>query len=117
MAGSIKWMVYTSDTGALYAVKHDESNGDLTGFLDFGGATGASNVIPKGFRMRGVNLISQDGKSRRRLEVGDPTNDLFTGESGVITLNGINYQVTSTYGEKAVRPFALDTGLDDGTAG
>lgn len=116
MAGSIKWMIYTADDGKKYATKLDESNGEAFGFDDVGGASSYDAVIPRSFKMRTVNLISADGKTRRSVPVGSITNEYWTGESGVAVIGGINYQVTSTSGERAVRPFALDTGLDDGDA-
>ena len=115
MAGSIKWMVYTTDQGEALAVKCDESNGNLAGFQDYEAGSGAAEVMPRGFKMRGVNLISENGLARRRLHVGSVTNGLFTGDTAGVALNGIQYQVTSTFGEKRPRPFALDTALNDGT--
>lgn len=116
MAGSVKWMNYTADDGTAYSTLIDESNGILFGFTDVGGATASAEVMPKYLKMRRVNLKSADGKANRSVPVGSVTNDYFTGVSSVVTLNGINYNVTSTTGEKRRRAYSLDTGLDDGTA-
>jgi hypothetical protein len=118
MAGSIKWMIYTTDQGQRYATKIDESNGNLFGFEDVADIGDAAyTVMPKGFKMRKVNLLSAEGNARRSIPCGNSTNAFYTGADTNVTLNGLVYGVTSTTGEKAVRVYAIDTGLNDGSAG
>lgn len=117
MAGSIKWMIYTTDQGTKYAVKQDESNGTLFGFDDFTPEDVGVQVLPRGFRMRRVNLKSNTGETTRSVSAGKPTAGLYAGTDLTVSLNGIPYTVTSTTGERATRPYAIDTGLTDGTPG
>lgn len=115
MAGSVKWQVYTADDDTEYAVLLDESNGLATGYRDFvDGDAGVIPLFPRYTKMRYVNLRSASGS--RQLYIGDRTNGLYTGATTTIVLNGITYNVGSAIGEKGRRPFALDTGIDDGTA-
>lgn len=111
MAGSIKWMIYKTDAGVPYAVRQDESNGEVAGFDDY---TGEDIVpLPRGYKMRYVNLIDAEGGTRT-LNIGAVDHPLFTGEEYTVTVLGRLYEVSSTRGERKVVPRARDTGLLDG---
>lgn len=114
MSGSIKWQVYTDDTGEDYAVKLDESNGAALGFGDYTGQN--IGVLPRGFKMRGVNAINQEDGRRRFFPVGTQDTQVYAVRGTVLTLDSVQWAVTSRRGEKAPIPFAFDTELDDGTA-
>jgi hypothetical protein len=117
MAGSLKWMVYTTDEGNPYAVQIDESNGEANGFADYASGTALLETLPRGINMRYVNAISvtPDSPSSRQFKVGSLLSDAWTAPSGFIA-NGITYRVTSKRGEKKRIPFPQDTGLTDGDA-
>lgn len=113
MAGSIKWMNYTSDGGTLYATLIDESNGEAGGFSDVTG-TGDGVQIPKYLKMRYVNAVSAAGV-KRKFYIGTVDNTLYT-DGGSITSGGVVFNITSSRGEKTRKVLALDTAQDDGDA-
>jgi len=113
MAGSIKWMQYTADSGEIFVVKVDEGNGEALGFDDYAG-TGEGNLLPRGFQMRYVNAISAAGV-QRRFWVGDPLDPLFAA-GGTVTIDSVAYNITSSRGEKRTRPRGNDSGQLDGDA-
>jgi hypothetical protein len=116
MAGSLKWMVYTTDEGTPYAVFVDESNGNANGFADYASATALLETLPRGIKMRYVNAISvtAGSPSSRQFYVGSLASDAWTAPTGLIA-NGITYRVTSKRGEKKRIPFPQDTALTDGS--
>lgn len=113
MSGSMKWLLYTADDGNQYAVFRDESNAEAAGFDDYTGGT--EKPLPQGWRPRGVNLMDTDG-NRKFLEIGKPDNDLYTGATNSVVLNGTTWGVSSVRGEKRKRPVAFDSYKDDGDA-
>jgi hypothetical protein len=115
MAGSVKWVIYTTDQATKLAVKQDESNAVLFGFDDYTSADTGTQIMPRGFKMRKVNMKSANGDTTRSVAAGKPTAALYSGADQTVTLNGIVYAVTSTTGERAARAYAPDTGLTDGT--
>lgn len=112
MSGSIKWMVYTSDAAVDYAVLVDESNGEAGGFADYTG--GGEPILPRYFNMRYVNAVSATGIARK-FYIADPTNVLLT-DGGTITVDTVDYQVSSKRGEQSRLPRAVDTAQTDGDA-
>jgi hypothetical protein len=126
MAGSIKEMLYTSDTGEIWLVKVDESNGEAFGFADFTGVETFNQVgVPPGAQMRYVNWRSDTGQLKRKFWVGKPDHTGFIngGAVTVATLNGntavpLPGNLTSAVGEKRRLPNTStageDTGLNDG---
>lgn len=120
MAGSLKWMLYRSDSGRDFAVYIDESNGERAGFTDAPAIVG-SDTLPRGIKMRYVNVVSPLGV-KRKIWVGSPNHPLTRG--GTITLaqwNGdrqslVNFSVTSYRAEKRRVPFGFDTGITDDDA-
>jgi len=114
MAGSLKDMIYTADDGSKFFVRIDESNGEAAGFADVTEAGVPSVGLPRGLQMRYVNAISVTNPRTKRLYVGTATNDLFTGATSVIGIDGENFVVSSSRGEKRRRARNVDTGLTDG---
>ena len=126
MAGSIKEMLYTSDTGEIWLVKVDESNGEVFNFSDFTGVEAFDQVgVPPGASMRYVNWKSDSGQLKRRFWVGKPNSAAFI-EGGAVTvavLNGntavlLPGNLTSAIGEVRRLPNVStageDSGLNDG---
>lgn len=122
---SIKWMGYEADDGVIYATRVDESNGELTGFVD---VTDESTfpVLPKGLQMRYVIAREPASGATRKLWVGSPSNGVFTGltETVLLTLLGPTgtaaaltaFTIFRQVGEQLSRPVGIDTGLTDGDA-
>ena len=117
MAGSLKDMIYTADDGTEFFTLIDESNGIAGGFADVEIAGVPAIQLPRGLQMRYVNVINVAGTRRKRLWIGTATNDLFTGVQSVIGLDGEDFTVSSSRGEKRRRARNVDTGLTDATAG
>ncbi|HEY9834963.1 MAG TPA: hypothetical protein V6D26_30705 [Stenomitos sp.] len=125
MAGSIKWMEYTTDNDVQYAVKIDESNGELAGFLDYTAAS-TSDQLPRGFDMRHVDCLDTVSGTRRSIYVGSIDDDIWTGTTTVLLLPLVNasqlitaltpFEIVRYVGEAYSVPAAFDTGLDDGDA-
>lgn len=124
MAGSLKWMEYLSDAGQSYAVKIDESNGELTGFIDLTASNDDIPQLPKGFIMRTVTAQDPVTGARRTIPVGTPTDFTAIADTAslLLTLLGAGglasaltaFTVLYTKGERVGRGVAADTGLTDG---
>lgn len=118
MAGSIKWMAYTSDTGTVYLRRIDESNGEAAGWADVTSSNLSSPVMPRGFKPRYLNCVRTVGgvEIKRKIEVGTLTafTDFVTAKT--ITLADGTYAIRSYKGEKQILPIAEDTAQDDGDA-
>lgn len=129
MAGSRKWMVYTSDALDInnapveYSVQVDESNAELLGFLDIAAGDIVPRGIPKGMEMRCVDVIEPVTGATRRLPVGSPVSAAFL-TGGVLllrldlgaTANYAAFTIRNAIGETLRKAFAIDTGLTDGDA-
>lgn len=111
MAGSLRWMVYSSDDGSDYAVKMDKSNAEALGFTAFADG-GDEKPLPRGTRMRGINVVNEDG-ARRFFPVGKADDPNFDGTNTKVTIDDTEWYISSVRGEKAVRPLSLDTGDTD----
>ena len=128
MAGSQKYMVYRSDNGKDYAVKIDESNGEVANFDDYSLLYEIAGVplppLPKGMTMRYANL-SRDG-STRKVWVGKPDSPIMLGAVVSLLLSffgagafaeSVTWVISSVIGEKSPpRPAIADTGMLDGDA-
>ena len=126
MAGSQKTMVYLSDNGNRYAVKVDESNGEVSSFDDYTLLDIVAGVplppMPKGMQMRYANLL-RDG-TNRKIWVGKPTSPIMLGTVVSLLLSffgagsfaeSVVWLISSVVGEKsAPRPNPSDTGIIDG---
>lgn len=116
MAGSRSWFVYNDDDGENYAVELDEDTGTLAG-LDFTPYTGAPTLdqLPRGTFMRYINAVQTSGTGAgfryRSFPCGTDTSTLYDGTAATFTVNGLNYSVTSTRGERTRKPTAKNTGL------
>lgn len=122
MAGSIKWVLYRSDDGADYAVLMDESNSQAGGFTDAPDVV-AQKELPKGRKMRFVNVQEPVSGVRRKLYLGTPNNPLKNGGKVSLplysgkTMQMKDFVVQSFRPEQSRKVFGYDTGLNDGTAG
>lgn len=126
MSGSQKYQVYRSDNGKDYAVKIDESNGEVANFEDYSLLYEIAGVplapLPKGMVMRYAN-VSRDG-TNRKIHVGKPDSPLMLGAVISILLSffgagafaeSVTWIVSSVVGEKSPpRPKTADTGILDG---
>ena len=119
MAGSVKWFVYTTDAGADFALKADESNTEAVnaGAQDFPD-TGLAliNAVPRNVKPR--HLIFKDGTGRITRKVYALTSTIY---NGVLPGSSFTDPVSNTavflarkVGEKITIPFGQDTGLNDG---
>ena len=128
MSGSQKYQVYKSDNGNNYAVKIDESNGEVANFDDYSLLYEIAGVplspLPKGMVMRYAN-VSRDGTTRK-IHVGKPDSPLMLGAVISILLSffgagafaeSVTWVVSSVIGEKSPpRPKTADSGILDGDA-
>lgn len=116
MAGSRRWYVYTDDDGDDWGVELDEDTGSLSG-LGFTAVTTSTelNTLPRGVTMRTLNAVQTSGDGAgyryRKFPVGTEEATLFAGTTSTFTVNGLNYTVTSTRGEKKRKPYGSNTGL------
>jgi hypothetical protein len=69
MAGSLSYFDYKGDTGAVYAVKMDTSNGIAVGNT---AATPGTDSPPKSLKPRYFVYGTADGLRKRKIIVGDP---------------------------------------------
>lgn len=120
MAGSLEVFVYTTDSGARYLVKLDESNATAAGFPQAVAADINLPVLPNRIKMRVVNCVSETG-IRRRIHVPTVTSDFWTGVTrtvGLIVVTGLNgsevqFTIASRTGEKETFLTFGDTGQTD----
>lgn len=116
MAGSKKWFIYNDDDGENWGVELDEDTGSLVG-LDFSPYTGSPSLdqLPRGKFMRYINAVQTSGSGAgfryRSFPCGTDTAPLYDGTQTTFTVNGLNYAVTSTRGERTRQPTAQNTGL------
>jgi len=116
MAGSRRWYVYFDDDGDPFGVQLDEDAGSNPG-LGFTpvSADVAVDPLPKGTTMRYINAVQTSGDGAgfryRSFACGTDDSPLYSGDQVVFSVNGLNYAVTSTRGEKKRKPVALNTGL------
>lgn len=124
MAGSRKWFVYDSDSGAQYAIQLDESNTEAVMGGDVGDYTDTSDVVvavPRNITPRKVSYSNNDRTrvivctvltTSRYTEIVDGT------EAQTIPdpIDGGTLFLIRAAGERITLPFAIDTGLTDGDA-
>lgn len=116
MAGSRAWYVYNDDDGEDWGVELDEDTGTLAG-LAFTPYTGEPDLdqLPRGKFMRYINAVQTSGTGAgfryRSFPCGTDTAPLYDGSETTFTINGLNYSVTSTRGEKTRTPTANNSGL------
>lgn len=90
MAGSLKSMIYTADSGSRYTVRIDESNGELAGFDDVTTAEELAGTVPpplpKEIKMRYARVTEPVSGSSRSIAVGKPTSPIWLGNVFTILL-------------------------------
>lgn len=117
MSGSRKWMTYTTDTGVVYLVEIDESNGEAAGFGDCTTENQSLPILPSRFQMRYVNAVAAGASGediRRKFWVGNQSTLQDLAASRAITVDGVGYNIRSFRGEKATFPIPIDTAQNDG---
>ena len=122
MAGSMKTVTYTSDSGAQYCIKVDESNIEMIMGAQVP-ANGAFPALPKGTTPRYVIVESQLGLVKRKIPV--LTLARYTAIDGTTPFTipegqldgGEAVRIRLKYGEKnRFIPRNYDTGKQDGDA-
>jgi hypothetical protein len=121
MSGSRKFFKYTTDSGDVFAIAMDESNGELVGNADFGLTDDGVLVymLPRNVRPRTALYRSTDGRVSRRIPVTDNTATIATlpGTFQVLAADGnpqFTMQLQSFRGEEIKRLYSVDTAQDDG---
>lgn len=118
MAGSIKYFVYTTDDGADFSIKLDESNTEFinAGVQDFPNGGILIFGLPRNIKPRYLRFRSPDGRTTRKCVALTPT--IFAGVTAATTLpnpnGGADLVLTAKVGEALTIPFGPDTGLNDG---
>lgn len=116
MTGSRKWAIYEDDDGNEYGVQLDDdtANNVALGFSPYTG-TPPLDKMPKGSRMRYVNVVQTSGAAAglryRSFPCGKPEATAFGGTATTFTHNALQYAVTSTVGERFKKPVSFNTGL------
>lgn len=117
--GSRKWVVYKSDDDEDYGVVKDETIAFDTGFVDVTAANQAGlGTLPTGLKMRYLNCVRKNADKqtvRNKFHIGDPVVFDTVAAAGVITVEGVVWNISSAIGEKSRKVFQLDTEIDDGT--
>lgn len=123
MSGSIKWFRYTTDDGDTFALRMDESNGELVGNADFVAADDDVIIyaLPRNVRPRTALYRSSDGRVQRRIAVSSNTASISTLTSSFVVPASdgnpaFTMQLQSFRGEEIRRISSVDTGLDDADA-
>lgn len=122
MAGSKKWVVYSTDTGDDFAILLDESNteavnGSVQDFID---GLGIVQAVPRNIKPR--ELFYSNATRTRTIRCVALSQTIYAGvlSGGVPTITdpigGGTLVLIRANGERIRLPFALDTGLDDGDA-
>ena len=110
-------MSYTTDTGVIYLVEIDESNGEACGFGDVTTANQGEPLLPSRFVMRYINCVRAGASGediRRRFWVGNQSTLQDLVAARAVTVDGQAYNVRSFRGEKATFPIPIDTAQNDG---
>lgn len=121
MAGSRKWFKYTTDSGDVFGINMDESNGELVANADFEAVDNDSIVyaLPRNVSPRSALYRSNDGLVSRRIVVTDNDADISTLTSSFVVPAqdgnpAYTLQLQSFKGEEIKRIVSVDTGLQDG---
>jgi hypothetical protein len=120
MAGSKKWLVYTTDASNDFAILLDESNTEAVNGAtqDFVDGLAVVNAIPRNIKPR--ELFYTNITRTRTIRCVALTQAIYAGvlAGGVPTigdpLSGATLVLVRANGERIRLPFALDTGLVDG---
>lgn len=122
MAGSIKWFVYTTDSGIDYAIKQDESNTEAVnaGTQDYISGLNISPALPRNIKPRRVFYTNL--ARTRTISAVCLTQTIY---NGVVAGNiptipdplgvaSATLGLIRAQGERIQLPVPLDTGLTDG---
>lgn len=120
MAGSVKYFVYTADSGDDFAIKLDESNTEaINGSTqDFVEGLAFLYEVPRNVKPR--ELFYSNASGTRRIRCVALTQAIYNGVvSGNIPsiadpIDDGTLVLVSANGERIRRPYAKDTGLNDG---
>jgi len=121
MAGSNKWFIYTTDTGADYALKLDESNTEEvnSSSQDFLNDATVIYALPRNVKPR--YAVYENAAGTRQIKCVALTTTIYNAvpsakltivdpiDSGTLTLVRIRPETITL-------PFGKDTGLQDGDA-
>lgn len=91
--------VYVSDTSTSYQVRTDSDNAAAGGFA----AATNEPVLPKGMKMRYLNVYLQDGTKtyRKKLYVAEANSTIYAKEDGdTVAIDGATWTVSGRTGEK-----------------
>lgn len=96
---------YTSDDTNIYSVKINKLYGAnaILGFLPY---DSTKPLMPRGMKMRGINVMDTASKAKRRVPVGSVTSDAWTGVATQVTVplegdvDGMAMEIQSAYPEK-----------------
>ncbi|MEB3282366.1 MAG: hypothetical protein VKK42_25960 [Lyngbya sp.] len=126
MAGSLKWFIYTTDTGNNMGHFMDEDWGELMGNTDVTTDPSGLYGIPMNLEPRYALYRSNSGARQLKVVVGDntATSDTLPQTITVDATNGeVSEQATDNtfylstlIGERYRPVIAVDTGLIDGDA-
>lgn len=118
--GSRRYFMYTSDNGSEYAVELDESIYEVTA-LGFAALPGQRDVLgvnsTRPLRMRYVNcsrVNSNQQTERASFFVGSSAAFVALQNTGSVTVDGDQWNISSVRGEQRKLVPATDTGLLDG---
>jgi len=91
--------IYDSDDGFQYAVTLRQAIADAAGFA----GTTTGDTYPRGWKMRRVYGVNQDGQ-RRYIPCPNPQQNPFATGQGTFSIDGDVYLITGAHGEH--RPLA-----------
>lgn len=120
MAGSLKWFEYTTDSGDVFGVFMDESNGEALGNPDWTDSSTGVYKLPSNVRPRRARYTSAGGQRAANIIVCDPDENITTLPATIdFAIPGDATPVVLTLreitGERILLiPRADDTGLSDG---
>lgn len=121
MAGSLKWFIYTTDSGADYALQADESNveavnGSIQDFLNDATVVFA---VPRNVKPR--YAVYENAGGTRQIKCVALTTAIYNGIPSTVTtitdpIGGGTLFLKRIRPEVITLPFGEDTGLTDGDA-
>lgn len=118
MAGSLKWFIYTADSGTQFCVYRDESNleavnGAVGDYPDTGSTV--VNGLPSNMKMRTAAYTSANAQVRRVIPCLTAAiyNALAPGATITDQSSGLTLTLVSKQGERVRLPKGQDTGLTD----
>lgn len=122
MAGSKKWFEYTTDSGGVFAIEMDESNGEAVGNSDYTTSSTVTFKLPSNVKKRYARYTSDDGRHARTIPITSPSANVttlpasFTAQAVGIA-DGVLVRLREYVGERiSMIPQNEDTGLNDGDA-